>query len=301
MKELNMSEKRSLKTYPDSTVQTLEPEAIDSSEVSDAQLLKNFRSSYQDMDPALYVGDPRRPVSELLERDKRIFLARQRGMLARAKAEKERAEQEQAKRDEALERAKKGEARAALKVAVEGYKRWTDKRLELAGALADREAVLAGLLVNQPEQINLEALRAHSSQVGDCRLMIDALKSQIQAWENKHGQYVAPLRQALANAGGEFAILHEVERGKRLSAAKTQLEAIIDLNHLTDLQFNSGAVSGRLPELAEAGWLVIALDRVISLRGSHPWQYSGGDSQLPERANTLEKHFLLLENEIAAK
>src|SRR2546430_10761004 len=114
-----MSEKRVQKTYPDSPMQILEPELTDSSEVSDEQLLsQGFRSVYQDMDPALYVGDPRRPVSELLERDKRMFIARQREMLARAKAEKERAEAEQAKRDEALERAKKGEARAALKVAV---------------------------------------------------------------------------------------------------------------------------------------------------------------------------------------
>ncbi len=64
-----MSEKRSTKPYPDSTVQTHEKEPTDPSEVSDEQLLsQSFRSVYQDMDPALYVGDPRRPVSELLER-----------------------------------------------------------------------------------------------------------------------------------------------------------------------------------------------------------------------------------------
>jgi hypothetical protein len=296
-----MSEKRVQKTYPDSPVQTLEPELTDSSEVSDEQLLsQGFRSVYQGMDPALYVGDPRRPVSELLERDKRAFLARQRGMLRQAKADRERAAAEQASRDRALGRAKKGEARAALKVALEGYNRWIDKRQELAGALADRESVLAGLPVNQPEQITLDALRTHSAEIGDCRLMTDALKTQLAAWEAKQTEYLGPLRQAVTNAGAEFAILHQAEREKRLSAAKTQLEAIIDLNHLADLQFNSGAVSGHLPELGEAAWPVIALDRVFSVRGSYPWQYSSGDSQLREKARELEKHFLLLAEEIAA-
>src|SRR2546430_17295793 len=104
-----MSEKRVQKTYPDSPMQILEPELTDSSEVSDEQLLsQGFRSVYQDMDPALYVGDPRRPVSELLQRDKRAFLARQRGILGQAKAYWQRAAPEQVKRAETLAPVREG-------------------------------------------------------------------------------------------------------------------------------------------------------------------------------------------------
>jgi len=149
-----------------------------------------------------------------------------------------------------------------------------------------------GILANQPETVDLEALRAHSTQVGDCRLMVDALRAQISAWDEKRNEPLSALRQALSAAEVEVNTLHQVERERRISEAREKLEEIRDWEKLrSPASFHTP----NLDDLAQAARPVVEFDKIaIYSNGRYGWRYSIGDNELLIHADRLDAIYKML-------
>ncbi len=213
---------------------------------------------------------------------RRAELARLR---AAKKAEQEREEQKQ----RTIERALRQEDRAALRAAVRGYEDWTAKRDELRDSLNEGETTLAGLLASESSEIDLELLKKQTAEVADCRLLADALRARLSAWQAKEDAYVQPLRATITAAQGELSILHQTERERRMAKACEQLDAIVDLSQLHKIAQGWGGI--RVDDLAALARQVIELDRVAGYSGRYRWQYSAHDSQLLTKAAELESFY----------
>jgi len=153
--------------------------------------------------------------------------------------------------------------------------------------LAERESLLKSLLADQPPaEVDLEKLRAHSAEIGDCRVMVDALRAQLSSWETTKGEPLGALRQTIAAVQAELVCLHQRERERRIKAAQSELEALIDWNELRILRpYNAPA----LRDLAQAVGPVVELDKAIDYStGRYAWNYLVGDQELVDQANRLD-------------
>jgi hypothetical protein len=287
-----MAQKRFEKTYDADGVAVADER--EENEPTDEQLLAGFHSHYEKFSPDQIIrgalNEPGQKVADLIERDRAIFLRQRRAALAQEQANKQAEEQRTLEKQRALEKAQRQEARTALQGAVSSLQSWIAKRDELRDSLQERESTLQNLLDNQGAEIDLEALKKQTSEIADCRLLADALRARLSAWRTKEASYLTPLRAALGAAQGELCLLHQSEREGRLSKARQQLGALIDLAHLRELIHQGGG--GHWADLAEAAYPVIKLDLVIGYsRGSYRWNYPLHDNQLLSRAAELERYY----------